>query len=120
MLFDVSLSMKTRSACQVLKFLLCKRVVWHDLHFVHTALASVGGTPHKGTMMKQCQHDWDSVGVTHPRVFIRTINSCRRKIWNICDSFALYTLLWLVALRSRTASLVENVFLICGTDAFDA
>ena len=85
-----------------------ERVVWHDLHFVHTALVRGGGNPDKHQWLQHCQQYWASADVRHPHVHIRTRCTASSLISNICDSFALYTLLWLLATRARTMEVVKT------------
>ena len=80
------------------------RVVWHDLHFAHAAVAGVGGNPNKYQWLQQCQQFWASADVTHPHIHIRTRSTPSHLISNICDSFALHTLLWILCERGRISA----------------
>ena len=56
--------------------------------------------------LRDCVKYWAIAGVPHTHFHIRKANTAPTLISNICDSFALYIMLWLNAVRSRNSVLV--------------
>ena len=82
--------------------------VWHDMHFVHAALHEQGISRDKKWWLRDCHRYWERAAVSDTHFHIKKAECGAADVSSVCDSFALYMLLWINIVCARTSEVVRT------------